>query len=752
MGNLRVKKWNSPQSDPDQGTVAGPELRSGRCTTRFLRVLLVLTALLWAPLVQAEKSDKPQPLRTGIESAVNKLVPVSSRPDGVRILVPDDASELERYGAALARFYISGSAACDRGIAPLSAAVPQNGLPSRLKAKSRWVLEQHQPEPATGFLLRIDAGDGNLQLSAGLYTAESGQRSKTFQSICSLPKELAFLKKAKKQTFKQDNHRWMELLKRLFPACSKKKDAKKASLLAEACHFFQRGFWKQAAGKLSELPHDNPEKCILYHVMALHMAGEDDAALKQVEAAIKRQPDSGPLYALKTWLLQEEGNTSDALMILQQARLSDVQREGMYHLARHFIGREMDKTKMATEAINKATNAAPDNSYVQLMAAEFFWNTADLEASVKHYRAAIDAGVNTQKVWAEYGVALDALGKSDRARRAFRKAFELQPANNSVARQLSALLRAEGRYEKALQVLSRAARKGPDTPAMYMAWGDAASTMWRTNEALRAYRRAVEKDGAAAKCGLADLYMRKRLFQKARTILEGVINNHPQCARARILRAEILKTGREYKKALEVLQKALDETDQEVPIRLARARMYSAMGQHEKAISEAQVAVAAAPSGKTYSTLANMFTANGQYSKARSALDLGKKKEGQSPQLLNACGRLYAAENKLKKALKALQESLQLDPHQPRVLILVGDIHKQQGKIDQCARDWSRASGMDRWNPHLEWRIAELLRSELQSAAQSISHYTRHAELDGKHAARARKLVRQIKKNNPEKR
>ncbi|MFW5915062.1 MAG: tetratricopeptide repeat protein, partial [Planctomycetota bacterium] len=95
-------------------------------------------------------------------------------------------------------------------------------------------------------------------------------------------------------------------------------------------------------------------------------------------------------------------------------------------------------------------------------------------------------------------------------------------------------------------------------------------------------------------------------------------------------------------------------------------------------------------------------------------------------------------------ALDAFKKSLAIDPYQPDILVHAGEIHEKMNQYGQCARYWSQAAEMDRWNPMLEWRLAELLRKDLNNPAQSIPHYARHAELNGQHADKARHLIQQL--------
>lgn len=692
-------------------------------------------------LAQNDAANESPGLRRSVVATLETLLPEDTEPDRILVLTDDEPSEVERYAATLVQFYLREKAYTTPEGPPVRARPNGSGLPDELDRESRWKLRRSGA--SWGVIVRIADGENTSRLLLGRYAP--GGREADATADFGLEDPLQFLRDTSPSELSSRDRQWLNLLTRLFPECQTEDNPELRLALAEGAHFFRRGFWEKAARRLAAAAEQHPASCILRRTIALQLAGQTDEALEDVEKAIQIKPDSGPLYALKSWILLRSEARDDALMVLQQARLSDMAREGLYRLARHFLALERENPKAAEEALEKATELLPDNGFVQLTAARYFWQEARLQEAIERFRAAIKAGADNQDVWTELGMALDASGKPQEAIDAFRKAFEKAPANVSVARHLASMLRTAGRYDEALKVLSRAARSGPDRPEVFVAWGDAAADMWRTDEAQRAYRQAVKIDGPDAHTGMARMLARKGRFNKAEKILKDVIERHPDHGEAYLTMAEILNEKGLTAEARKKLEQGLQQGDSEGPLHLALSRMQRSAGDFTSAIHAAQVAVAAESSCRAYAMLAMAFTANEEYDKAEAALESGRQTGGSCPELLIAAGHLHAARDELTKALEAVERALQIDPHLPGAMIFAGELHLRMDNPEECARFWSRAAELDRWNARLEWRVAELLSKRLSRPGAAAPHYERHAGLGGEHAEQARRRARECK-------
>jgi tetratricopeptide (TPR) repeat protein len=685
-----------------------------------------------------------------VRQAVEGLLPEEHDNSEIALVIPPEASETERYAAALARFHMVERGASTRSTSPLDNPVPESGLPERLGEKTLWKLKRE--DASLALFLRISTETDSHRLMAGLYGTPDFTRMAETEEVFHLPQDLEFMRSAKPRPLPQCDQRWLRVLRGLFPACEPPDGLEDRKAFALGRHLFRRHLWKAAARRLAAAAEARPESCLLHYAVALQLADEGKVALEKVEKAIQMKPDSGPLYALKAWLLLRAGAPDDAVLFLEQARLSDVSREGCYHLARHLMAVERGNKKNAMQALKKAVELLPRRPYVHLVAARFYWGEAQLDRATEAFRKAIEAGAEREEganVWGEFGMALDASGKTEEAIEAFRRGFELEPGNASLARHLASLLRSTGRYDSALEVLARAARVRPQRSELFVAWGDAAAQMWRTKQAQAAYELALKAGkGTQGRLGLARMLTRRGRLQEARQALERLLERAPHDGEARLALGEVLARQGQMKRAVEVIQQAAQDSNSEAPARIALAHLHRRAGNHQQAVHEAQIAVAAQISAAAYAALARAFIASGEYPKAETALQKGLESAGPSADLQMAAARLHAAREKPEQALKAAREALDIDPHQPPALIFAGRMQKQLGRLQECAELWTRAAELDRWNAPLEWDLAKLLHRELNQPGEATAHYARHAELGGQHAEKAQELARELSPND----
>lgn len=723
-------------------------LRASRWPERLLwaacgAAFLLLTFALLPARAAEEPSPRPS-LHEATRSGVEALLPDRTPPGKAALLVPAEATEVERCAAVLARFFLRENGVSTLPPPSQSHPVPDSGLPEFLQPETSWKLTRHAA--STALLLRIGSENGSTHLLAARYDLPRPERASLTRQPFALEEDLEFLRAAEPSPLPERDRPWLRLLRRLSPPCEPGEDPARRLAHAVGRHLFRRGLWSAAARQLEPVAGTKPDRCLLHRSIALQLGGTGEVALQEVETAIQLKPDSGPLYTLKAWLLLRRGAPDDAVMLLEQARLSDVGREGFYHLARHLLALDRENSELALEALEKAIEPLPRDPYVQLVAARFYWSQAQLEKAVAAFRRALEAGAARREgaeLWAEFAMALDASGKTEEAIAAFREGSDLEPGNASLARHLASLLRGTGRYDEALEILARAARARPERPELFVAWGDAAARMWRTEQAEQAYRLALEaEETPEARVGLARMLDRRGRLQRAQKMLEELLTRHPHHGDARVALGNVLARRGQTKRTVETLQQAARESDSEATARIALSQHYRRTGEHKEAIHQAQIALAADTSPAGYAALARAFVASGDFDNARTAIEKGLDSTGTSAQLQLAAAHLHAAQENFSDALKAVREVLDLNPHHPPALILAGRIHRELGQPEQAAALWTRAAQLDRWNAPLEWELAELLRHELNQPQQAAPHYARHAALDGAHAEEARKLAR----------
>jgi tetratricopeptide (TPR) repeat protein len=604
----------------------------------------------------------------------------------------------------------------------------------------------------TALILQEADGDGNA-IRAVLYELNDGRR--IYESVYPFRygERLAFLAPHSGATpgeLDAKDEGWLRLLEQVFPAVNPTEDS--AFALAEGDYFFKRGFWRAAAERFNTAVEDTSNSdAFLHRVIALYMAGDVDVAREIVDAGLEKYPDSGPMYALKAWIVLRDGAPDDALMLLEQARLSDVTREGFYLFARYLVQNERERYQEAAESLFRAADVLPDNAFVQLSAGRYCWRQARLENAVEFYRRALAAGANGPQVFVEMGMALDASGEKQEALEILRKGVERYPAHLVLSQHLASLLKITGDYAGAVDVLESLARVCEHSAEAAIAWGDAAEVAWHTDEATRAYEEALQRDPASrlARLGLARIALRKSRPEAAKAVLHDMMQEEKRYCPAVILFARALAEEKQHEAAVEILEDAATDSDCEYSARIALSEVLCAIGRYEAAVEEARIALAIKAGARSYAALARAFLKGGELDSAMNAVKKGLEVQN-TPELHLVSGLIYLAradiaeEGKdavLQQALDAVNKALDMYPVFPDALACRGRISARRGEWQRAVGDLEKAAELDRWDPQLSWELAELLRNQLDRSEDAARYYRRHIELNGRYAEKAQALL-----------
>lgn len=234
----------------------------------------------------------------------------------------------------------------------------------------------------------------------------------------------------------------------------------------------QRRNLTQALAWLDNIPRDKPgiEKASVLRVQLYAEAGKTERALEEAEKAAKEYPGSAELADLRIRLLAREKKTDAALALAREAAqkwpantqiafllgsLLDekgdkeaafkvmeniIQREPDNFQALNYVGfslaeenREIEK---ALEMLRKADRLSPDQAYIVDSLAWALHRAGQDDEALKEIRRAIrlDESTRDAAIWDHYGDIALKTGHKDEARKAFRKAIELKPANVSDIR------------------------------------------------------------------------------------------------------------------------------------------------------------------------------------------------------------------------------------------------------------------------------------------------------------------------------
>ena len=88
-------------------------------------------------------------------------------------------------------------------------------------------------------------------------------------------------------------------------------------------------------------------------------------------------------------------------------------------------------------------------------------------------------------------------------------------------------------------------------------------------------------------------------------------------------------------------------------------------------------------------------------------------------------------------------------------MALQGELHLELDEPREAASAWQEALELNQWNQSLRWKLAELLRTKLDSPREATRQYRRCAEMGGPRAEKAAEWVDKLKtthkgKDSPE--
>ncbi|MHC5034055.1 MAG: tetratricopeptide repeat protein [Planctomycetota bacterium] len=575
--------------------------------------------------------------------------------------------------------------------------------------------------------------NGQRYLLTASYEASTGQQRAATRTPCHLTKEMEELLTRERVSMKPNNRRWLELFEEMFPAFGERSAPDRLLDLAEATYFFEAGLWTKAGPRFLDVAAWSPDRQFMRGVFALQLAGEWETAQESVHEMLENHhPDSGPLYALQSWLRVRQGELQDALPLLEQARLSDLGREGLYRYARALIALERENDEVARRELISAAELLPDRLFAQRQLARFHWNRGELDSAIACYRRAIEASEPTADTWRELAGALEAAGDVDGAIEALRQAFQMRSGNLVTTQHLASLLKRQGQHSQALEVLRRAADAHPRSAALLVAYGDSAAEMWHIKTAESAFEKSTTAAGEFpyGKVRLADVLTLQRRYRDARNLLTDLLAVRPDYQPARIQLARMLAELGHVDEAVASLREVATSPEFQHDTRMALVEILLAADRAEEAVECAQLAAVSQPNAETYAALSEALVAAGDMAKADTAAATAVESDGLSAPAHLAVARVLQAKGELTKAAAETQQALELNPYSIEALELAGELCQEVGNFRKCADFWRQALALNPWHAQLHLRLSRMLGPKLGDWAAYKEHSAMYAELE----------------------
>jgi tetratricopeptide (TPR) repeat protein len=684
-------------------------------------------ALLWAvPFAAAGTQQLVLPIDVAISESAGVMAALCDRDSVCHVSAPDAEGLLEAYAAHMLAFHLR-----QRGVTARAVAY---GAPAAGGELPQCAVVVARAQGATVFIdTAVVAAEGQRVLRTVAHDVASGEVLRSSEVPFHIPQGMDALGTAQTGRLSADDRRWLTVFDEMFPAPPQGEaglDA--AQRLASAECLFERGVWRESAELYLSARGNRPDRALARAAMAFQLAGRGEEALVAVESSLNRHADCGPLHALHGWLMLRQSGANDALPLLEQARMVDMAREGLYVYARGLVALETGDGGKAAESMRSAARLLPDALFAQTEAARLLWARGDRDAALEHYTQATRVEGAGADAWAELAVVLEATGRREEAIEALERACSVQSDSAAAVRHLALLLRQSGRHGEALEVLRKAAEANPCSASLLVAYGDGAAQAWQIATAEAQFRRALEVSPGLsyATVRLAHMLAVQRQYLQAEDMLTALLADQPAYAAARIELGRALGDSGRVEEALATLLEAAKEPQAEAGARIAMSRLHRGCGRHEEAIRDAQIAVSLLPNGAGYAELCEAFAAADQIDKAAVAASAALEHDPTSVTSYVALARVRLAEGEPDEALQATDAALELDPQAVEALRLAGTARQHKGEFRACAALWSRALELNPWDAGLHFQLSRLLGERLGEQEAALAHYARYLELE----------------------
>ena len=449
---------------------------------------------------------------------------------------------------------------------------------------------------------------------------------------------------------------------------------------------------------------------------AAYAAGKPADAERHARTAIERSPQhvgARILLARIAWttqedeaaamkLLEEAAKQPEAASVPEQVLLNTL--TGDIHLQRSRIslaeaafGRALKLNPKAAgalrglgEALYRAgrfsealarfeagTKADPDLLEVQVGVAKTLLSLERFEDATPMLRKLDEKHPKRFEVAFWLGAVLEAVGKRDEAESAYRRAIAQGGADAQVVQaytRLAMLLAGKGQGDAGRQLLDEAARKLPNSPALFRALGELALQQGGYEEALGH-------------------------FAKARSLA-------PDDVGSLFLIGVTQRRQRAFEAALETFDKVA-EIDRDYPdLALERGLVFEAAGRGEDALKAYETALAKAPDDVDLKLRVGCGkAAAGRGADAEKLLREVLSERPASAESNHCLGRAILAKGvDVTLALRYLERATDLDPHRAEYHLFVGLAALEAGRILQAQAALKRALELDQSLADAYWQ------------------------------------------------
>jgi tetratricopeptide (TPR) repeat protein len=298
-----------------------------------------------------------------------------------------------------------------------------------------------------------------------------------------------------------------------------------------------------------------------------------------------------------------------------------------------------------------------------------------------------DGSSANAQVWADYGVALDLLGRPDEAMLALIKAFDLGDASRDTSQRLARLLIRTDRPADAEPILRRTLVSGPADVVTLRLLGDVLRSLDRSEEAGRTYF-----DGGVEAVFGDQLPQALELFQAAAELL-------PSDPDTQYAVGEILRRLDRTDEALDALERALALQPTHPRALASKGDVLRVKGNPDGALLALDAALATQRDAFALATKGDVLRAQGDYEGAVRALDESLSLRPDDGWAVGTRGQVLRALDRLPEARDNLRRAVELAPDLSWAWAELAATEYSLGDLDQALATAAVALEQDPDNP-----------------------------------------------------
>lgn len=296
------------------------------------------------------------------------------------------------------------------------------------------------------------------------------------------------------------------------------------------------------------------------------------------------------------------------------------------------------------------------------------------------------------------GFARLAVGEPGAAQAAFEVALAAEPDYPRAILGMARIAAGKGDLKAALDLLDKALAKAPGLSEGWQLKGAIHNTQKQADEALAAYRKAIETEdnNLPAHAAIIGILITQGKLDQATAQLEAVKKFAPGNPQTLYLQAWIAFAQKNYSAANEVILRQLKGAPDNIPGLLLAGAIDLALKSYGQAETKLSKVLAVLPRNRlALRLLVSTYIESGQNAKAQEIVRRIMPAIGNDADLLALAGTTFMQAGDVDEGIQLFEKAAELDPKSTGKRTALGLAHLAKGHPEQAAEELEQAAAVD---------------------------------------------------------